>query len=92
MAEVYKGIEKYIFSDTYNFFLRHRNIGQTEREWDVCITEANLLYHKYNNHPLVRDIITSIITQLEHKSLGESYGGYTYNQWEKILEKSHMVG
>ena len=92
MAAKYEGLEKFIFSDAYNFFLKYRDMASTDNNWELCIAESNMLANKYRNHPLATSILASVIHQLEHKVNGGAVRGYTDEQWEILLKDSHKIG
>lgn len=85
MAEKYTGVEKYIFADVYNFFLKYKDVPNTDYHWTCCIGEAKLLNFKYKDYPLARHMVIDILEQLELKICGKVIGGYTYDQWEQVL-------
>lgn len=92
MAEKYSGIEKYIFSDVYVFFLKYKDMPNTDYNWECCIHDAQLLYLKYQNHPLARAIVTDTIDQISHVVKNTRLCGYSHEEWEKILTASHRMG
>lgn len=92
MAEKYAGIEKYIFADVYNFFLKYKDIPNQNTYWKKCIADAEILNFKYKDHPLARCLVTSVINQLEHKICGRELNGLTHEQWEINLDIAHKIG
>ena len=92
MAEKYNGIERYIFADAYSFFLKFKDMDNTDYNWDLCVKEGNLLYFKYRNHPLARGVISSAIMQLEHIVGNKTIDGLTHEQWEDALSIAHKMG
>lgn len=92
MAEKYNGIERYIFADAYNFFLKFKDMQNNDYNWNVCIQDANMIYFKYKNHPLARAIISSTINQLEHIITGGELEGLRHEQWEQKLDIAHKMG
>lgn len=85
MAEKYTGIEKYIFSDLYNFFLKYSNMLNDDFYWDYCISDARALCFKYRNYPLARNMIVSVLGQIEFKVCNKVVDGRTYKQWDEYL-------
>lgn len=92
MAEKYNGIERYIFADAYNFFLKFKDMQNNDYNWEMCIGEAKLLYFKYKNHPLARGVIASTVNQIEHVVIGKPLDGLTHQQWEDALSIAHKMG
>ena len=86
MAVKYNGIEKYIWSDTYNFFLKHHNDSNTDESWNSLLEDARELSEKYNDHPLLRKILVQTIIQIESKVGGRYLDGKTYIQCEQELD------
>lgn len=89
MAVKYNGIEKYIWSDTYNFFLKHHNDSNTDESWNSLLEDARELSEKYNDHPLLRKILVQTIIQIESKVGGRYLDGKSYRQWEQELD--HVI-
>ena len=85
-AVKYTGIEKYIWSDTYNFFLKHKDDANTDENWQELLREASVLTNKYHNHPLLRSILVNTILQIESRVAGRVLDNKTYRQWEAELE------
>jgi len=86
MAGKYLGIEKYIFSDVYNFFLKYKDMPNENICWEVCLKDAEILYFKYKDHPFVRTMVTATISQIEHKVCNKPLLGLTHEEWEQNLE------
>lgn len=82
----YIGIEKYIFSDIYNFFLKYKDIPNEDYYWECLVQDSRILLFKYKNHPLCKEMLLATMTQLEHKIGGKPSGGFTHEQWEMRLE------
>lgn len=89
MAVKYNGIEKYIWSDTYNLFLKHYNGNNSDEEWQELIKDAEDLNKKYHNHPVARQIIVQTILIIESRVTGRYLDGKSYRQWENEL--SHII-
>ena len=85
MAEKYTGVEKYIFSDVYNFFLKYANVPNEDYYWERCISDAKLLYFKYRNYPLAKRMVMDVLEQLEFRLCNKAIDGMTYQQWEAYL-------
>lgn len=85
MAAKYTGIEKYMFSDIYNFFLKYKDIPNEEYYWEICIKDANGLRFKYKDHPLARGMINLTMSQLEHKICNKPLDGLSHDEWEENL-------
>lgn len=81
----YMGIEKYIYSDAYVFFLKYKDIPNEDYYWEKCIEDAKLLIFKYKEHPFARQMITATIDQLDHTINKTLLNGYTHEQWEQLL-------
>jgi hypothetical protein len=81
----YTGIEKYIFSDVYNFFLKYSEIPNQDEYWEQCVRDAKLLTFKYHEYPLAKHMVINTMEQLEFKICGRPLDGYTYEQWNAIL-------
>lgn len=86
MTNKYLGIEKYIFSDAYNLFLKYKDIDPNNSYyWECCMTDAKSLTSKYHDYPFARELILNVLGQLEFKLCDRTLDGKTYNEWEKIL-------
>lgn len=85
MAEKYMGMEKYIFTDTYNLFLKFKNMPDTEEHWKIVQADANMLVSKYKGNYLAQEMVLTVLEQLQHKICGNQLNGKTYKQWEKEL-------
>lgn len=92
MAVKYNGIEKYIFSDIYNFFLKYKDVPNEDYYWKCIKDESNILCAKYKNHPFARKMIVETILQLEHVITGRKLDGMNHDEWENKLEASHKIG
>ena len=92
MAEKYCGIEKYIFADVYNLFLKYKDIPNEDYYWECLIKDADAIYAKYKSHPLVRSMVVATMTQLEHKISGRLKDGLNHAQWEEKLSHAHKIG
>jgi hypothetical protein len=87
LAEKYLGVEKYIFADVYNFFLKYKDIPDNDYYWQCCVNEAKQISMKYKNYPLAMNMINNVLEQLEFKRSSKNIilGGNTYKEWEIIL-------
>lgn len=85
MAEKYTGVEKYIFSDVYNFFLKYKDIPDDDYHWNCCINDAKLLEFKYSHYPFAVKLIADTLNQLQFRKNTEKIHGYTYNEWENRM-------
>ena len=84
MGTKYTGIEKYIFTDTYNFFLKYKSMPNTDYAWELCVNDAKRIVNKYGRHPLVRSIIDGILTDLEMIVANKNINGIDYYGYEKL--------
>lgn len=92
MAEKYSGIEKYIFADVYNLFLKYKDIPNEDYYWECLTDEARIINFKYKDHPLARAMVVATILQIEHKVSGRLREGLTHEQWEAKLDLAHKTG
>ena len=92
MAVKYDGIERYIFADIYNFFLKYKDVPDEEYYWECLMQEARIINFKYKDHPMARSILVSTITQLEHVIAGKLREGLTHEQWEQKFDIAHKMG
>lgn len=81
----YTGIEKYIFSDIYLFFLKYKDIPNEDYYWSMCISDANLLRFKYKNHPFACAMINATMNQLEAIINKKPIAGISREDWETQL-------
>jgi hypothetical protein len=88
----YEGIERYIFADMYNFFLKYKDMPNTDYYWEQCIGDSKILMFKYKNHPLAREIMSATIFQIEHTVKGTIIDNYTREEWEEKLKVAHKIG
>jgi hypothetical protein len=86
MTEKYTGVEKYIFSDVYTLFLRFKDMADTDIAWQAYLREADALCVKYKGNRLLREMISSITCQIEHRLRNTTVNGLTYDQWEKVIK------
>jgi len=61
----YTGIEKYIFYDVYNFFLKYRFTENNSYNWEHLTADAKILAFKYHDYALAQDLTTAAVAQLE---------------------------
>ena len=92
MAVKYEGIERYIFADVYNFYLKFKDMENTDANWEKCISESKLLAFKYKNHPLATSMLASTTIQIEHSVNGRLLKGKSHDEWEQLLIASHKIG
>ena len=85
MAEKYTGVEKYIFSDVYNFFLKYANIPNQDYYWEHCVADAKILCFKYRNYPLARKMVMNVLEQIEFRVCNRVIDNKTYQEWEEYL-------
>lgn len=85
MAEKYIGIEKFIFADTYNLFLKYKDIPDEAYYWEKCIEDSKALQFKYHNHPLATSLTVAVLDQLEHKICKRNRKDRSYIEWESII-------
>lgn len=65
MSEKYIGMERFIFADAYNLFLKYKDMGDNDYCWERLIKEQEELYTKYNGCNMARDILNSVVAQIE---------------------------
>lgn len=93
----YEGIEKFIFSDMYNFFLKYRAIPDEQYYWDCCAKDMEMLRFKYRGHPFAEMILDSTYSQLRHmvknipSSSLENGAQMTHEQWEAYLSTAKQT-
>ena len=93
MSQQYLGIERYIFADVYNFFLKYKDtMPNDDIQWEKCTIDAQKLRDKYKGHPLACNMIMNTLEQLEHKSCNIPAGGFVHEHWEQLLADSHKMG
>ena len=80
--EKYNGIERYIFSDVYKFFLKWHEMPNTNDAWNSCIDDGDALVKKYAKHPLVRQLMQATMDQITSKVTGRPLEGLSYSQWD----------
>lgn len=85
MAQKYNGMEKYIFADVYNFFLKYKDIPNNDEYWNACRLDAQMLVEKYKMNYMAKEMMITTLHQLEHKICGTILSGYSYKQWEDLL-------
>lgn len=81
----YNGIEKYIFSDMYLFFLKYKDIPNDEYYWNACLEDAKMLMFKWKNHPFAQGMLSQTLNQLEHVVSGRPLNELSREQWEETL-------
>lgn len=86
MTNKYLGVEKYIFSDAYNLFLKYKDIDpNNDYYWECCVADAKLLTFKYHDYPFARELVLSVLGQLEFKLCNKTLSNKTYEEWEHTL-------
>lgn len=63
----YDGIEKYIFADVYNLFLKYKDIPDEEYYWNVFLEDYHILRFKYGDTRMVNSMLLAVMEQLEIK-------------------------
>lgn len=101
MAEVnqkptYTGIEKYIFADTYNFFIKYKDITGTDKEWEDCIARAEEIRIKYKDYPLARTILNEVLHIIECEKNDLPIKACTglslkHEQWEELIKNGSIT-
>ena len=81
----YTGVEKYIFSDVYNFFLKYRFTENNSETWECLLADAKVLAFKYHDYAFAQDLIKDTVGHLEFIICGTKIKQRTYNEWEYIL-------
>lgn len=88
----YDGIERVMFSDIYNFFLKFKDIPDDSYYWGVLNNDAKILKFKFKDHPFATKMIDATVEQLTHiikkTELSDTRGEkkMTHEQWEEALE------
>lgn len=52
--------EREIWKDAYRFFSAFNQMGNTDEDWRKCVTEVGQLSEKYENHPLMIDLLVAV--------------------------------
>lgn len=86
--EKYNGIEKYIYSDVYRFFLKYKDCPNTDNTWESIIKDGDSLYKKYQAHPLASKMVMCTMDQLEHIITKKAAKGFTREEWEVKLKSA----
>lgn len=88
----YDGIERIIFSDIYNFFLKFKDVPDENYYWDILYNDAKILTFKFKDHPFATRMINDTIEQLTHvikkTKISDTKGTKTLSreEWERELE------
>lgn len=82
----YTGIESKILIDGFNFFLKYKDMRNSDKEWENCIDDANNIVKKYKNHPFAENIILSISEQIERLAENKKVLSHTNNEWEMFAK------
>ena len=83
----YQGIEKFIFADVYNLFLKYKDIPDEVYYWDKLREDCNLLMFKYGENQFVSDMLAITITQINRRvSNRELYNAET-DKIGKLMNK-----
>lgn len=85
MARVYDGFERGMWADSYNFFLKYRDIPDNEYYWGLAVRDCTELCNKYHGHPVMVNIMNQTMLLLESKITNRPIGDFTYNQWNNVL-------
>lgn len=92
MANNYCGIEKYIFSDAYNIFLKYKDVPDVEAYINMMYKDLDSYKNKYHNHPLAMKMSLAVVHQLTHIIGGLNLENKTREQWENELSSAHKMG
>lgn len=92
MAVKYNGIEKFIFADVYNLFLKYKDVPNQDYYFECLVKDTKMLNFKYKNHPLAKSLIVETVTHLEKVILGKEINGHTREEWEEMLNLAHKIG
>lgn len=91
MTEVYSGIERFMFADAYNLFLKYRDMKDIDSEWEQLTVDISNLTMKYNQHRLIMCLTMAVAEQLTHKIENAPINGLSHEQWETVLKDSHYM-
>lgn len=92
MAVKYNGIEKYIFGDVYNLFLKYKDVPDEDYYFECLINDVRILNFKYDNHPLVKELTVATMNQLEHVISKTLINGMNHDEIEDKLKIAHKIG
>ncbi len=59
-----------MFTDTWKLYKKYADVQQKGEYWEALTAESDLIVKKYQNSELPRDLILSVISELERKSKG----------------------
>ena len=86
----YEGFEKYLFTDTYNYFLKYQNMKLNDwNKTDVLSNlerDCNSLVFKYKDNPYASMIVKCTFEQLFNYIVYGCEAATTREQWEEKLE------
>lgn len=60
-------IEFQYFGEVWTFFKKYYHVRPDDDFWEGVVEESSAIVQKYNNLPLCRDLVLSVITELERK-------------------------
>ena len=83
----YNGIEKSIFSKTYTLFLKYKDMSDTDENWNEFLQESKELVELFNYHKLARNMVSSVIEQVEHRVTQTQIKGKYSNEWNNWWEE-----
>lgn len=61
-------IEWNVFSDIWNFLKKYYFVQDDDAFWKNCFEDANALYEKYGNSKFAKDLILTVLDELERRA------------------------
>ena len=71
MIDIKGSVDQKIYNDVWLYFKNYYGVKQDDEEsWDKLIKEGDELCKKYDNGPFVRELVLTIINELQRASKG----------------------
>lgn len=81
----YTGVERFIFADVYNLFLKYQDMKDFGDYWQTLENDVKMLKFKYHNYPLAVNMLDEMYKHIKFKVKGTRLNGANYFEWEEKL-------
>ena len=67
MSSNYIGMERFIFAEAYNLFLKYKDMDNTDYCWNELFKEQESFVERYHGNVMARDMMYCITSQMKYK-------------------------
>lgn len=64
-----------IWADAFRFYATFEGMGNTPEDWGKCYETALALCKKYEDHPLITELLVAVYVALDEQRNGRKEGG-----------------